>query len=112
MEKFGITVFCVKGSGEPYGTRVRTKAAVSEREIKPFPVKASGPGCRGVGLSPGLHRVGRRCFQMHTQGPTRVNTLRVQLFTFRRDPKDLGVLKANTGVCFYGLGQERHQNNI
>lgn len=59
----------------------------------------------------GLRQLGRRCFQMHTQGLTWVNTLSFQLFTFREDLKDLEVLKAHTSVCYRGLGQERHQND-
>ncbi|KAI9533673.1 hypothetical protein NQZ68_019754 [Dissostichus eleginoides] len=49
---------------------------------------------------------------MHTLGPAQVNTLRFQLFTFRRDPKDFKVLKSNTSICFHGLEQERHHNDI
>lgn len=48
---------------------------------------------------------------MHTQGPAQVNTLSFQLRTFRRDPKNLEVLKANTNVCFHVLRQEKHQND-
>lgn len=52
------------------------------------------------------------CFPMHTQGPAQVDTFSFQLLTFRWDPKDLEVLKANGSDCSRGFGQERHHNDI
>lgn len=80
--KVGITVFCVKRSDEQYITWARMKATMS-REIKHFPVKASGPEYLSAGPVTGLRSEGRRCFRMHTQGPAQVNNVSFQLFTFR-----------------------------
>lgn len=47
----------------------------------------------------------RRCSWMHTQGPTQVNTLSFQLFSFMVHPKDLEVLKATQVFATMALGR-------
>ncbi len=50
--KVGIAPFYVKKSGEQHSASARMKAPMS-REIKPFPVKASGQKYHRAGLSQG-----------------------------------------------------------
>lgn len=94
-----VGILCAKRSGEQSSIPEPEGKLKCHREARP--VKASGPEYHS-----------RSCFPMHTQGPAQVDTFSFQLLTFRWDPKDLEVLKANGSDCSRGFGQERHHNDI
>ncbi len=109
--KVGITIFGVKRSGERYSTWARMKTTMS-RKIKPFPVKASGPEYHRVVLSRGYTPQAGGAFECIPRDRHRSTLWASSSSLLGGDPKDLEVLKANTSVCFHGLEQGRHQNDI